>query len=72
VLKSNKAIDMTNKRFGKLVVTMQAPSNKNGNAMWYCICDCGNVTISKGVDLRRNRIKSCGCSRKRGKNYVYE
>jgi len=49
-------------RHGKLTVIEWAGSNKNGKALWKCVCDCGNIKIIVGSSLRRNKnTKSCGC-----------
>jgi len=32
-----------------------------GHGMYFCNCDCGKETIKNGSDIRRGRIKSCGC-----------
>ena len=43
-----KKIDLTNKKFGKLIVireaTKEEKSNKPG-AYWVCNCDCGTKNI---------------------------
>lgn len=60
-----KLIDLTGKRFGKLVVECRAEDKhrKNGKpiAMWKCVCDCGNITIINGTYLRTGDTVSCGC-----------
>lgn len=53
--------DMTGQRFTRLVVVSRAASDKNGNARWYCQCDCGSTTVSSGFTLRNGEAKSCGC-----------
>ena len=53
--------DMTGQRFTRLLVLSRAPSDKNGNAKWNCLCDCGNTTVSSGFTLRNGEAKSCGC-----------
>lgn len=58
----SERIDMSNMRFGKLIV-LEKTESINNRATWKCKCDCGNILIVKGVDLRRNNIKSCGCYR---------
>lgn len=58
---SGKAIDLTGQRFGRLVVVERAGTNKSGNALWRCLCDCGNTTEVRSADLRRGATKSCGC-----------
>lgn len=57
---SGRMIDLTGKRFGKLVVTGER--KKIGiNYHWLCKCDCGNYKYTNGASLRHGRSKSCGC-----------
>lgn len=52
--------DLTNKRFGKLLIIKHVGFNKN-RAIWLCLCDCGkekNVTID---NLSSGTTVSCGC-----------
>lgn len=53
--------DLTGKRFGRLVVIGRDQNDKNGNARWTCICDCGRTSVSYGSQLRNGRTQSCGC-----------
>lgn len=55
-------IDLTGKRFGRLVVTSRA-ENKGTMSRWNCVCDCGNETVVYGNNLRRGYTTSCGCYR---------
>ena len=55
-----KIVDLTNERFGKLVVIKRAP-NKNKRTMWLCKCDCGNEVEVRSDQLRGGITKSCGC-----------
>ena len=50
-----KVIDLTGKRFGKLVVTKYV-----GKSRWLCKCDCGNEKVVGGANLKKN-TSSCGC-----------
>lgn len=52
-------IDMTGKRFGRLVVTAKAYSD-NG-VYWDVLCACGNERTVKGTTLRNGKSTSCGC-----------
>lgn len=64
-------IDLTGRRFGRLVVIDQAP-HKRGLVAWNCLCDCGNMTIKTGSDLKSGRCNSCGCIRKeRNNHYIH-
>jgi hypothetical protein len=47
-------------RFGRLVVVERAGS-RQGNALFACRCDCGNVKVVRGADLRYGATRSCGC-----------
>lgn len=56
-------LDLTGQRFGRLVVLERYGSGPNGSALWLCQCDCGNLSIVLGSQLRGGRTKSCGCLR---------
>lgn len=32
-----------------------------GAGMWFCECQCGNSSVVAGADLRRGKVRSCGC-----------
>ena len=55
-------------RFGKLVVIKESPykSPHHLNVYWECLCDCGNVSIVNGSNLRSGRTQSCGCLASKG------
>lgn len=55
-------IDLTGKRFGRLVVVSRAES-KGSMTRWNCVCDCGNETVVYSANLRRGYTQSCGCYR---------
>lgn len=54
-------IDMTNERFGRLLVVKRVENSAQGQARWLCVCDCGETNIVKGQDLRNGKVVSCGC-----------
>jgi len=54
-------IDLTGKRFGKLIVLQRAGLDKGLNVLWKCQCDCGKTTIAAGTKLKSGVPKSCGC-----------
>lgn len=60
-----KAIDLTGKRFLRLTVIRQAPSNiqpaGRPRRMWECECDCGQIAIVAGGHLTTGHTESCGC-----------
>ena len=54
-------VDLTGKRFGKLIVTGFHKRDKHGRARWYCVCDCGNGKEALGRSLNIGQTISCGC-----------
>jgi hypothetical protein len=57
-------VDLTGRRFGRLLVRDFAGRNSSGNAKWKCDCDCGNQPVIVGSNFSRrkgNGTKSCGC-----------
>lgn len=57
------AIDLTGKRFGRLVALHLVPKNEASKARrWVCRCDCGQtITVQRGnLGIYTN---SCGCLR---------
>ena len=62
-----KLIDVTNNRYGKLVVNSEAPRIPAGNTVHRAVnvtCDCGNTSIVRLASLRSGSTTSCGCTRK--------
>lgn len=67
----SKLIDLSGKRFGKLVVIERAENVGKGIAVWKCLCDCGNVTYVRGSNLKGGAVKSCGCLLHVSRNYTH-
>lgn len=61
--RDRQLIDLTGKRFGKLVVLGIDKTVKN-KVYWKCQCDCGNEKVVRSDNLTRNVTKSCGCINK--------
>lgn len=59
---SGSFFNMIGKKFNKLTVICREANSPTGQARWRCKCECGNETIVSTSDLRKNRIKSCGCT----------
>ena len=53
-------VDETGKIYGRLTV-VERVKERTGKARWICQCECGNITIANGADLRTGRVLSCGC-----------
>lgn len=66
----NKLIDLTNKRFGKLLVLSRA-NNIGEQPAWNCLCDCGTMVTVLGGNLRKpNGTRSCGCISSKGEEKI--
>ncbi len=57
-------VDLTGRRFGRLIVIRRVNNGKSKNRRWLCLCDCGNEKIIYGSSLPSGRTKSCGCLQK--------
>lgn len=54
-------IDITGNKYGMLTVIRRVENAPKGVARWECRCDCGNVAIVRGRNLKNGSVKSCGC-----------
>lgn len=52
-------IDLSGKRFGKLVAVERFRKDGCRRTYWTCNCDCGNTTNVEGGNLRSGKSKSC-------------
>lgn len=53
-------VELTGRRFGRLVVLRKVQVEGARNAMWECRCDCGSLTVGAGANLGKSKL-SCGC-----------
>ena len=57
-------VDLTNMRFGSLVVKRRVYQHrtdlKSKRTMWECRCDCGKVRDADTANLRNGTIRDCG------------
>lgn len=58
--KSSNFIDLTGKRFDRLLVIKRIGRCSTG-ITWLCKCDCGNEIVVPGSAIRNGNTKSCGC-----------
>ena len=68
--KKRQTLDLTNKRFGKLVALEKTDLRKDGRVVWKCQCDCGNTILCDTHSLQEERTKSCGCLRSVGEGSI--
>lgn len=56
-----KLIDLTGKKFNRLLVLHRDEQTEKKGTYWICKCDCGNIKSVKGCKLTSGETKSCGC-----------
>ena len=56
-----KFIDLSGKQYGRLLILEKVYSYDNYDVLWKCLCECGNITLKKGSNIRSGVTKSCGC-----------
>ena len=54
-------IDLTGRRFERLLVLRRDTESTKKEPYWICKCDCGTIKSIAGTSLREGRTKSCGC-----------
>jgi len=57
-----KLINEVGNKYGRLTVLERSGSNKRGEVMWLCECECDKKFIVRGANLRNGHTRSCGCS----------
>ena len=56
---SKQLINELGNRYGLLTI-IDSTKDKNNKTVWICQCDCGNIRILRGHDLRRGNNTTCG------------
>lgn len=54
-------MDLSNQRFGKLIVCKRDNTRSLGRDFWWCDCDCGNSRSVSERSLLSGHVTSCGC-----------
>jgi hypothetical protein len=55
------AINLTGRRFGRLLA-LEPTARRSGSAViWKCMCDCGTLCYAATSRLNAQRVQSCGC-----------
>lgn len=57
----SKIKDISDTRFGLLVVRRFSHIGQGRHSYWECICDCGTTKIVSSHSLHAGNSKSCGC-----------
>ena len=58
---SKRTLNLTGKRFGRLVALEPTEKRRKTSVIWRCRCDCGNEVECETEDLTRGKVRSCGC-----------
>ena len=61
VVGRTKLIELAGQTFGRLKVIRRSGSNRQGSAVWLCVCQCGNHKKVASHALIRGSTRSCGC-----------
>lgn len=69
---NSKYIDISGKRFGRLVALQFKERKNKKETIWICKCDCGNITETPYTSLVLGRTKSCGCLNKEFLNDLHK
>ena len=67
---ARRFIDLSGRRFGKLVAVEHVGFDASRKSKWRCLCDCGSVHIARGNSLVSGRTISCGCARREDETYM--
>ena len=54
-------LDLSGKRFGRLIAIKEHGRDLHGAVMWGCRCDCGRTSYVRGSSLAHGATRSCGC-----------
>lgn len=63
-------LDLTGKRFGKLIALEPTNDRRSGYIVWKCQCDCGNVAYVESRQLIKGKTNSCGCLTSKGEMII--
>lgn len=55
--------DLKGRRFGSLVALKRNGTDKAGNALWLCQCNCGQTSVVRANSLLSGNTTTCGCGR---------
>lgn len=70
---SRRRMDITGKRYGKLVAIYPlGRTDESGSMLWSCRCDCGNEVNASVSCLNKGNNKSCGCLKKEYQKLVHD
>ena len=61
-MNNNKRKDISGNKYGFLtVLKLSNKKNSQGQYLWECQCDCGNIHYVTSSNLHNYNVQSCGC-----------
>ena len=61
VKKSSRFVNLTGRRFGRLLVLGYHGKSHHSKSTWVCLCDCGVKRVIVGGSMMTGLTQSCGC-----------
>ena len=58
---TKRTIDRAGHKYGRLTVVELVGYDQRKNALWECVCECGNTAVVASCNLSDGGTKSCGC-----------
>jgi len=56
-------LNLTDGKFGRLLVLRESEIRISGRVCWVCRCECGTIKVVSGNLLTESKTRSCGCLR---------
>lgn len=66
----NKILDITGKRYGRLIALENTHTQWRTSYVWKCQCDCGNIHYAPVDALQKGDVQSCGCLKSIGEEKI--
>lgn len=58
-------LDLTDFEINNIKVISLAGIGNDHRSRWNCLCHCGKNFVATGTEIKRGRVKSCGCLQRR-------
>lgn len=58
---AHNKLDLSQQKFGRLTAIELETVETNGQSIWKCYCECGNIVSVRLGALRSGKTRSCGC-----------
>jgi hypothetical protein len=58
--------DWTGQKYHSLTFLTPTDRRSGKSVMWEALCDCGNITVVRPVDVVKGHTRGCGCQKLKG------